>query len=95
MIREMAKATCVVEVGVSLPRKTSGRVILVISGQSRMMYRSLRPEPEGAIFSKRSEPQGPFSTPHDAGASMPNWLEWNIQGAITQYLSPRRIGMAM
>jgi hypothetical protein len=26
---------------VSLPRKTSGTVILVISGQSRMMYQSL------------------------------------------------------
>jgi hypothetical protein len=52
----MAQATCVVEVGVRLPRKTSGQVILVISGQSRMMYQSLKPEPEGAIFAERSMP---------------------------------------
>jgi hypothetical protein len=81
------QARCVVEVGVSLPRKTSGKVILVISGQSRMMYQSLKPEPEGAIFSKRSVPQGTYSSPHDAGASMTNWLKTNIQGTslITAY----------
>ena len=78
--RGAAQATCVVEAGVSLPRKTSGKVILVISGQSRMMYQSLKPEPEGAILSKRSVPQGTDSTPHDADASMTNWLETNIQG---------------
>jgi hypothetical protein len=44
------QATRVVEVGVSLPRRISGKVILVISGQSRMMYQSLKPKPEGAIF---------------------------------------------
>jgi len=55
-------------------------VILVISGPGRMMYQSLAPEPEGAIFPKRSVPQEDYSTPHDAGASMPNWLETNIQG---------------
>ena len=54
----------------SLLRRILGKVILVISGQSRMMYQSLKPKPEGAIFSKRSEPQGTDSTPHDAGASM-------------------------
>jgi len=75
--------TCVVEVGVSLPRKISGKVILVISGPGRMMYQSLKPEPEGAIFSKRSVPQGTYSSPHDASASMANWLETNIQGDIT------------
>ena len=56
--RGATQATCVVEVGVSLPRRISGKVILVISGQSRMMYQSLKPEPEGAISSKRSVPQG-------------------------------------
>ena len=44
------------------------------------MYQSLEPEPEGAIFPKRSVPQEDYSTPHDAGASMANWLETNIQG---------------
>jgi len=78
--RGATQATCVVEVGVSLPRKTSGKVILVISGQSRMMYQSLKPEPEGTILSKRSVPQVSNSSPHDAGASMANWLETNIQG---------------
>ena len=78
--RGVTQATCVVEVGVSLPRRISGKVILVISGQSRMMYQSLKPEPEGAIFPKRSMPQEDNSSPHDAGASMANWLETNIQG---------------
>ena len=41
------------------------------------------PEPEGAIFPKRSVPQEDYSTPHDAGASMPNWLETNIQGGLS------------
>ena len=64
----------------SLPRKISGRVILVISGQGRMMYQSLEPEPGGAILPKRSKPQEVNSSPHDAGASMADWLETNIQG---------------
>jgi hypothetical protein len=83
------QATCVVEVGASLPRRISGRVILVISGQSRMMYQSLKPEPEGAISSKRSVPQGACSSPHDAGASMANWLETNIQGGSALWEFPR------
>ena len=57
-----------------------GKVILVISGQSRMMYQCLEPKPEGAIFSKRSMPQGTDSSPHDTAASIANWLESNIQG---------------
>jgi hypothetical protein len=57
-----------------------GQVILVISGQSRMMYQCLKPKPEGAIFSKRSKPQDAVSSPHDTGASIANWLESNIQG---------------
>ena len=63
-----------------LPRRISGKVILVISGRSRKMYQSLKPKPEGAIFFKRSVPQETNSSPHDAGASMANWLEANIQG---------------
>ena len=70
----------------SLPRRISGKVILVISGRSRMMYQSLEPEPEGAILSKRSVPQGSYSTPHDAGASMANWLKTNIQGFVAEAL---------
>ena len=88
--RGAAQATCVVEAGVSLPRKTSGKVILVISGQSRMMYQSLKPEPEGAILSKRSVPQGTDSSPHDAGASMTNWLETNIQGDGSRFRPARK-----
>ena len=84
----MTEATCVVEVGVSLPRRISGKVILVISGPGRMMYQSLEPEPEGAICCKRSMPQDDYSTPHDAGASMGHWLESNIQGRLQ--LSSRR-----
>ena len=67
---ETTQATCVVEVGVSLPRRISGEAILVISGQSRMMYQCLEPEPEGAILPKRSMPQGTDSSPHDATTSM-------------------------
>ena len=73
--RRVTQATCVVEVGVSLPRRISGKVILVMSGQSRMMYQSLKPEPEGAIFPKRSVPQEDNSSPHDAGASMEQLAE--------------------
>ena len=79
----------------SLLRRISGKVILVISGQGRMMYQSLEPKPEGAISSKRSKPQGRDSSPHDAGASMANWLETNIQG--TKYRrsgSDRGTGLA-
>ena len=46
------------EVGVSLLRRISGKVILVISGPGRMMYQSLEPKPEGAIFPKRSSLRG-------------------------------------
>jgi len=59
--RGATQATCVDEVGVSLPRRISGKVILVISGPGRMMYQSLAPEPEGAIFPKRSVPQEDYS----------------------------------
>jgi hypothetical protein len=56
---------------VSLLRDIFGRVILVISGQRRLMYQSLEPKPEGTIFSKRSKPQGTDRTPHDAATIMP------------------------
>ena len=56
-------------------------MILVISGPGRKMYQSLEPKPEGAIFLKRSKPQGASSSPHDTGASIANWLKSNIQGA--------------
>src|SRR5262245_49326626 len=35
-----------------------GEVILVMSGPGRKMYQSLEPKPEGAIYPKRSRPQG-------------------------------------
>ena len=58
----------------------------MISGQSRMMYQYLEPEPEGAICPKRSMPQALHSSPHDTlpvsrtDASIANWLGSNIQG---------------
>jgi hypothetical protein len=57
-----------------------------MSGQSRMMYQYLAPEPEGAIFCKRSMPQVTYSSPHDTfpvshtNPSIANWQESNIQG---------------
>ena len=45
-----------------------------------MMYQSLEPEPEGAIFHKRSMPQDTHSSPHDTDTSIAYWLELNIQG---------------
>ena len=68
--RGATQATCVVEVGVSLPRRISGKVILVISGPGRMMYQSLEPEPEGAIFPKRSMPQ------EDVQLSSRRWCQY-------------------
>ncbi len=44
------------------------------------MYQYLKPKPEGAIFSKRSKPQGTYSSPHDTRASIANWPESTIQG---------------
>jgi len=65
---------------VSLLRTILGKVILVMSGPGRKMYQSLKPKPEGTIFPKRSVPQEDNSSPHDAGTSIANWLETNIQG---------------
>jgi hypothetical protein len=45
-----------------------------------MMYQSLKPKPEGTIFSKRSKPQGTYSSPHDTAITMAEQLEMNIQG---------------
>jgi hypothetical protein len=55
----------------------------VISGQSRMMYQSLEPEPEGAICPQRSLPQALHSSPHDTDTSIAYWLEANIQGTFS------------
>src|SRR5271166_5516225 len=40
------------------PPVNFGQAILVMSGQSRMMYQNLKPKPEGTIFSKRSNASG-------------------------------------
>ena len=48
------------------------------------MYQSLEPEPEGAIFQKRSMPQDMHSSPHDTDTSIAYWLETNIQGRAAQ-----------
>jgi hypothetical protein len=73
------------EEGVSVLRGTLSKAILVISGRSRMMYRSLPLKPEGTIFSKRSKPQGTYSSPHDTAFSMAEQLEMNIQGDIHKF----------
>jgi transposase InsO family protein len=71
---------------VSLLRGISSQVILVMSGQSRMMYQCLALEPEGAIFCQRSMPQGTNSSPHDtlpASHTYPSiaiWQKSSIQG---------------
>jgi hypothetical protein len=46
------------------------------------MYQDVEPKPEGAIFPKRSKPQGEKdSTPHDTGTSMEDQpVAVNIQG---------------
>src|SRR5262249_38419475 len=61
------------------PPETLGQVIILISCRSRKKYRGLESKPEGAIFRRRSMPQRNDSSPHDTGASMANWREWNIQ----------------
>jgi hypothetical protein len=62
------------------PPGNLSQAILVISGQRRMMYRSLALKPEGTIFFKRSKPQGTDSSPHSPATSMAEQLEVNIQG---------------
>jgi hypothetical protein len=64
--KETRVATCEEENGVSVLRNILGKAFLVISGRGRMMYQNLQPKPEGTIFSKRSKPQGTYSSPHDA-----------------------------
>src|SRR5262249_20892509 len=48
------------------PPEILGKVILVMSGQSRKMYQYLDPKPEGTILPKRSTPQevGQLSSRH-------------------------------
>ena len=70
------------EEGVRVLRVTLSQAILVMSGRCRMMYQRFGPKPEGTIFSKRSKPQGTYSSPHDTVASMAEQLEMNIQGDI-------------
>jgi len=53
------------------------------------MYQNLKPEPEGAIFLKRSKPQGVQSSPHDTVASIAYRLEPNIQGHALRNLGPQ------
>src|ERR1700733_10958596 len=61
------------------------------------MYQNLGPKPEGAIFPKRSKPQGGRnSTPHDTGTSMEDQLvTMNIQGgAIPGHRSDPKTSIA-
>jgi hypothetical protein len=73
----------------------------VISGQSRMMYQYLEPEPEGAICPKRSMPQALHSSPHDTlpvsrtDASIANWLGSNIQGHRHEHSSDGQTARAL
>jgi hypothetical protein len=50
------------------------------SGENGLRRARIKPKPEGAICRERSMPQDDDSSPHEAGASMPNWLETTIQG---------------
>ncbi len=60
-----------------------------MSGRRRMMYQNLKPNPEGTIFSKRSKPQGTYSSPDDTAKSMAERLEMNIQGDRVHLRSQR------
>jgi len=80
--RDGVRATPRREEGVRVLRVTLSQAILVISGPSRMMYQCFGLKPEGAIFSKRSKPQGTYSSPHDTATSMAEQLEMNIQGEV-------------
>src|SRR5262245_18129918 len=51
--------------GVSVLRSSFGVGILVISGQSRMMYQRLEPKAGGDNLIQEVEPQGSDSAPHD------------------------------
>ena len=53
------------------------------------MYQYLEPKSEVTILSKRSKPQGTFSSPHDSSTSMSYWLKSNIQGDATQLYESR------
>ena len=73
--RWRGKERCGREEGVSVLRTVLGKVILVMSGPGRRMYQNLQPKPEGAIFSKRSKPQGTDSSPHDASTIIAGGLK--------------------
>jgi hypothetical protein len=59
---------------VSLLRKILGKVILVMSGPGHMMYQSHELKPEGPIFFEKSKPQARYSSPHNTGVRIANWL---------------------
>ena len=65
--------------GVSFLREYFGEVILVISGRAAGCTKALGQRSEGAIFSKRSKPQGTDSSPHDASTIIAGGL-MSIQG---------------
>jgi hypothetical protein len=61
--------------GVSFLREIFGEVILVISGRTAGCTKALSQRSEGAIFSKRSKPQGTDSSPHDAATIIADGLK--------------------
>jgi hypothetical protein len=61
--------------GVSFLREYFGEVILVISGRAAGCTKALGQSSEGAIFSKRSKPQGTDSSPHDASTIIAGGLK--------------------
>jgi hypothetical protein len=60
---------------VSVLREFSGEVILVISGRAAGCTKALSQRSEGAIFSKRSKPQGTDRSPHDASTIIAGGLK--------------------
>ena len=61
--------------GVSFLREYFGEVILVISGRAAGCTKALSQRSEGAIFSKRSKPQGSDNSPHDAATIIADGLK--------------------
>jgi hypothetical protein len=61
--------------GVSFLREIFGEVILVISGRAAGCTKALSQRSEGAIFSKRSKPQGTDRSPHDASTIIAGGLK--------------------
>ena len=68
------------------PMQQLGRALEFSPKQAQVLIELLRKSQELSLPRTRSVPQGSYSTPHDAGASMANWLKTNIQGFVAETL---------